>query len=142
VYESDNVDVFNNVAYMNNQNSQLSQQGYISIFASFSHFSAFLSSTSTVLKILLGELTAFNSGNVRFFNNLVYTHASGMANNVNEVTYVFFSLFFSLIALLIPCRNVIFNNNLYFNYHTITSPDPTDITGVDPQFVNPTLNGT
>jgi hypothetical protein len=95
VFNSDNVDVFNNVAYMNNQNPALAQQG--------PPFSPPFFFCELSLNDFKGELTAQSSNNVRFFNNIAYTHASGNGNSNAGSTYVIINI----------KKNILITNNIY-----------------------------
>jgi parallel beta-helix repeat protein len=71
-----------------------------------------------------GELTAGESGNVRFENNIVYTADGKPANNSSNAT------------------DVVFEGNLYFNASTVTHISDSDIIDADPLFVDPSAEGT
>jgi type II secretory pathway pseudopilin PulG len=92
VFESDNVVAVNNSIYQDNR-------------------------TSTIT----GELTAVNSGNVKFHNNVVYARAGKKANAVSG------------------SKGIAFNSNIYFNYGVAPTLGSNDRTA-DPKYVNPSFD--
>ncbi len=66
-----------------------------------------------------GELTAGESGNVRFENNIVYAADGKPANNSSNAT------------------DVVFERNLYFNAGVVANVSDSDIIDEDPLFVDP-----
>jgi parallel beta-helix repeat protein len=69
-----------------------------------------------------GELTAGESGDVRFENNIVYAADDKPANNVSNST------------------DVVFERNAYFNASTVTVRSDGDLVGEDPLFVDPSAD--
>ena len=94
VYESDNVFAINNTLYMDQRSSDIND----------------------------GELGAYNSGNVQFFNNIVYTLPNKQANQIRVSS------------------NTVFSRNLYFNTTNIPVKSSDDLIGVDPSFMNGTID--
>jgi hypothetical protein len=81
VYRSDNVDVYNNVCYMNQQDEPQTNgtkyflSFFLSFFLSLGNFSHFFQN------FFIGELTATYFGNVTFINNIVYGQPRKAATN-------------------------------------------------------------
>lgn len=92
VFESDNVVAVNNTLYQNNRTSTIS-----------------------------GELTAISAGNVKFYNNVVYTRSGKKANAINNES-----------------KKITFSHNLYFNYAEQPKFGSNDRTA-DPKYVNPSF---
>lgn len=93
VYESDNVVAVNNTLYQNNRTSTIS-----------------------------GELTAIDSGNVKFRNNTVYARSGKKAN-----------------AITSRSKGITFSHNIYFNYAEKPIIGSNDRT-VDPKYLNPSFD--